>query len=288
MLTSERSMLEHYEETYRKQGWVVVKLPRPDAAVQVRAALLGKLREISGVPDITLERYHEIAEDDELHSQYQIELTEFFRANHFAREVLAAQQAFFRPFLGPDLLVQVSPYLRIARPGKPQDNIGYHRDTFYGASAYELSVWVPYVDLPAESSMSLLAGSHVRPESDFPVTQIQSDGVTRGSAKHKMGFPYAPKVMDPAPLTHLEPVPVLFGEALVLSLAAVHGSTLNSGSTSRWSTDIRVVNALAPIDFGTREGYYEPLSTSVVSEQAELYYRAQWADQRIRPQRKSA
>jgi len=277
MLTSERSRLEQYEDVYRNQGWVVVKLPRPEAAVQVREALLGKLREISGVPDITLERYHEIAEDDEIHSKYQFELTEFFRANHFAREVLGAQQAFFRSFLGPDLLVQASPYLRIARPGKARDNIGYHRDTFYGASPYELSVWIPYVDLPAESSLSVLSGSHIRPEADFPVTQTQSADVTKGSNLHKMGFPYAPKVMDAGPLANIQAVPVKRGQMLIFSLATVHGTTHNNGPIARWSTDIRVVNALAPVDLSARPDYYETLSSSVVSDRAHAYEVAEHA-----------
>src|SRR4051812_6742125 len=223
------AQLAQYEAHYYEHGWVLVTLPRPDVIHWVRAALLDELRGISGRSDVTLERYHEIADDDAAHHDYQYKLTELFRSRRYAREVLAAQDDFFRPFLGPDLLVQVNPYLRMARPGKLQDNIGYHRDTFYGASPYELSVWIPYVDLPAESSLSVLSGSHTRPESDFPVTQTQSAEVTKGSDLHKMGFPYAPKVMDPGPLADIQAVPVRAGEALIFSLATVHGSVQNDG-----------------------------------------------------------
>jgi hypothetical protein len=263
--------LADYEAHYQEHGWVRVKLPRPDVIETVRETILAELRRISGVQDITLERYHEIADDDDVHHKYQYELTELFRSNRYAYTVLAAQDGFFRPFLGPDLLVQVNPYLRMARPGKLQDNIGYHRDTFYGASPYELSIWIPYVDLPAESSLSVLSGSHIRPERDFPVTQTQSAEVTKGSNLHKMGFPYAPKVMDTAPLADIQAVPVMAGEALVFSLATVHGSTHNGGSTTRWSTDIRIVNALAPVDLSARPDYYEELSSSVVSDRARAY-----------------
>jgi hypothetical protein len=263
--------IARYESHYFEHGWVLVKLPRPEVIDDVRAVLLKELRALSGVSDITLERYHEIADDDAVHHEYQIKLTELFRANRYAYHVLAAQDDFFRPFLGPDLLVQVNPYLRMARPGKPQDNIGYHRDTFYGASPYELSVWIPYVDLPAASSLSVLSGSHIRPEADFPVTQTQSAEVKKGSDLHKIGFPYAPKVMDADPLANIQAVPVKAGEALIFSLATVHGSTLNAGSIARWSTDIRVVNALAPVDLSKRPDYYESLSSSVVSDRARAY-----------------
>ncbi|MFN8634353.1 MAG: phytanoyl-CoA dioxygenase family protein [Chloroflexota bacterium] len=260
-----------YEAHYREHGWVLVTLPNQVIVHEVRATLQEELRRLSGRPDVTLETYHQIADDDQQHHDYQFQLTELFRARRYAYGVLAAQDAFFRPFLGPDLLVQVSPYLRMARPGKLQDNIGYHRDTFYGASPYELSVWIPYVDLPAESSLSVLSGSHVRPESDFPVTQTQSAEVTKGSNLHKIGFPYAPKVMDPAPLAGIVAVPVKLGQALVFSLATVHGSTHNGGTTTRWSTDIRVANALAPIDLSARPEYYELLSSSAVSDGARAY-----------------
>lgn len=271
MAASSEQSVAAYEAHYREHGWVLVTLPKPEAVQAVRATMLDELRRLSGDPDVTLETYHRIADDDEAHRSYQYQLTELFRSRRYAYTVLAAQEAFFRPFLGPDLLVQVNPYLRMARPDKLQDNIGYHRDTFYGASPYELSVWIPYVDLPAESSLSVLSGSHVRPESHFPVTQTRSAEVTKGSNLHKMGFPYAPKVMDPAPLAAISAVPVKLGQALVFSLATVHGSTHNSGATTRWSTDIRVVNALAPVDLSARPEYYELLSSSVVSDGARAY-----------------
>jgi hypothetical protein len=271
MISVQDRTIAQYESHYREHGWVLVKLPRSDVIDSVRAALQDELRRLSGIPDITLERYHEIADDDAVHRDYQFKLTELFRVNRYAYLVLAAQDDFFRPFLGPDLLVQVNPYLRMARPGKLQDNIGYHRDTFYGASPYELSVWIPYVDLPAESSLSVLSGSHIRPESDFPTTQTQSAEVKKGSTLHKMGFPYAPKVMDAEPLAGIQAVPVQKGEALVFSLATVHGSTQNSGPIARWSTDIRVVNTLAPVDLSARPDYYETLSSSVVSDRARAY-----------------
>ena len=275
MISVQDRTIAQYESHYHEHGWVLVKLPRPEVIQTVRAALQEELRRISGVSDITLERYHEIAEDDAVHHDYQFKLTELFRTKRYAYQVLAAQDDFFRPFLGPDLLVQVSPYLRMARPGKAQDNIGYHRDTFYGASPYELSVWIPYVDLPAESSLSVLSGSHTRPESDFPVTQTQSEEVSKGSNLHKIGFPYAPKVMDSGPLANIQAVPVKRGEMLIFSLATVHGSTFNGGPIARWSTDIRVVNALAPVDLSARADYYETLSSSVVSDRARAYLRAE-------------
>src|SRR3954465_15183905 len=102
LISMETRSIAQYEAEYREQGWVLVDLPRPEVIETVRGALQAELRQISGYADITLERYHEISDDDTVHRDYQFKLTELFRARRYAYEVLAAQLDFFRPFLGPD------------------------------------------------------------------------------------------------------------------------------------------------------------------------------------------
>lgn len=266
-----KSHLKHY-------GWMVAKLPNPEPIYQTRTALIEELHRLTGQEMATLEGYHELVTDDKVHTQWQIELTQFFRTERFGPTIIRENVEFFTDLLGPDLNVQSNPYLRITRPGKPQDNIGYHRDTFYGGSPFELSVLVPYVDVSRESALSILSGSHFRPESDFPTTQVQSQDVTKGSPKHQLGFLYAPKIIDPNCLVGLEPIPLQLGEVLIFTLATVHGSVENQGNLSRWSSDIRVMNALAPVDLSARPTYYEKLSQSVVTELAEIYLNNQNVD----------
>lgn len=267
--------LPRLEAQFQAEGWFVVQAPNPEPIYVARTALLNELRRLTGNPAITLETYHQAIEDDRHHTDLQIQLTHFFRTQRFGPQIIAAQLNFFQALLGRDLNVQSNPYLRITRPHKPQDNIGYHRDTFYGGSPFELSVLIPYVDVPAASALSVLPGSHLRPESDFPTQQVQSTEVTKGSPKHQLGFLYAPKLIDPACLQPMKPIPLKLGDLLVFSLATVHGSKENQGHSCRWSSDVRVVNALAPIDLSMRPTYYEPLSRSVVTEAAETYYQGQ-------------
>ncbi len=267
--------LEQLKTQFQEQGWFVMKAPDPVPIYAARSALLMELRRLTGIPNITLEHYHQIIDDDQHHIDLQIQLTDFFRTQEFALQIIKAQLSFFQHLLGQDLDVQRNPYLRITRPHKPQDNIGYHRDTFYGGSPFELSVLIPYVEVPAASSLAVLPGSHLRPESDFPTRQIQSADVTKGSAKHQLGFLYAPKLIDPNCLKTMQSIPMALGDLLIFSLATVHGSEENQGQTCRWSSDVRVMNALAPVDLSMRPTYYQPLSRSVVTVAAELYHQAQ-------------
>ncbi len=267
--------LERLKTQFQEQGWFVMKAPDPAPIHAARSALLAELRRLTGIPSITLEHYHQIIDDDRHHTDLQIQLTDFFRTQELALQIIKAQRSFFQHLLGQDLDVQRNPYLRITRPHRPQDNIGYHRDTFYGGSPFELSVLIPYVDVPAASALAVLPGSHLRPEADFPTQQVQSTDVTKGSAKHQLGFLYAPKLIDPNCLKTMQPIPMALGDLLIFSLATVHGSEENQGQTCRCSSDVRAMKALAPVDLSLRPTYYQPLSRSVVTVAAERYHYAQ-------------
>ncbi|XZN95174.1 MAG: phytanoyl-CoA dioxygenase family protein [Microcoleus sp.] len=271
------SNLEQLKRHFYEHGWIVVKLPNPDPVYAAITALLTELQRLTGNEKITLEQYHQFIEDDSTHTNLQFQLTQLFWNQQWSTQIISAQIDFFQSLLGQDISIQSKPHLRITRPGKPQDNIGYHRDTYYGCSPFELSVLVPYTDVPPESALSVLSGSHIRPESDFPLTQIENPEVSKGSVKHQLGFLYAPKLIDPSCTADMQPVPLAVGEALIFSLATVHGSVENRGLVCRWSSDIRVVNALAPLNPSLKAGYYEKLSRSVVSETAEAYNNAQLA-----------
>lgn len=264
--------METLKKQFQKNGWFILDLPDPTPIFKTRSYLQNELTNLLGKP-VSLEDYHHSIDNDTVHTEVQTKLTALFRECKKGPSILTAQTDFFTQFLGPDLFVQTKPYLRITRPHQAQDNVGFHRDTFYGGSPYELSVWIPFVDLPPESSLSVLSGSHIHPEDYYPTTHIKNPDttVTKGSAKHQSGFLYAPKVMHPSIEKKMEPIPLKLGQALVFSLAIVHGSCMNKGSVSRWSTDVRIMNALAPVDLSTRCDYYTPWSCSVVTESAQKY-----------------
>lgn len=265
--------MQEITEHFRQNGWVVIDLLNPNVVHEVREQLEHHLQQLTG-HKIPLEQYHRIAEEDSWHTQIQVQMTAFFRKEKFARKILSWQTESFRQLVGLDLLIQLSPYLRMTRPGKPQDNVGYHRDTFYGGSPYELSVIIPFVDCDEKMTLKVMSGSHLFSESLFPVTQLKSDDVMKGSEKHKLGFLYAPKLMDPEIESKMIAVPLRVGQILTFSLATVHGTRFNNSTTTRWSTDVRVVNSLAPVDFSQRPDYYEALCSSVVTESAKQYYDA--------------
>ena len=260
-----------------EQGWVRVAMPDPAPALAARDAMLALLRRQLSPNLATIADSHLFIGDDETkHTSLQQQLTELFWHERFGQRIVAAQADFFTRFVGLDLHVQKYPYVRMARPGLRQDNIGVHRDTQYGASPYELSVWIPYGDLDAGGGLKVLSGSHLVPEAAFEFEQRPDPVVTKGSQKHKLGFPYAPRALKGDVESRMQPVPIRLGEMLIFSLSLVHGQSINAGAGTRLSTDIRLVNSLAPIEWqrSVHADYYEPLCQSPVTAQAKRYYAA--------------
>jgi hypothetical protein len=252
-------------------GWAVVELADPNVAREVGDALLTRLR--TELPDLErLDDYH-LHVDDAAHEHIWWELANWYWDAALGRRIVESELAFLRAFVGLDLHVQRYPYLRIARPGRPDDVTGVHRDTNYGASPYEVSMFVPLTDLSDEAALRVVSGSHVEPPEAYPATRHESPTVELGSVRHRLGFPYAPQVLAPEVDARAEPVPLRVGQALVFGLGLVHGQAVNAAATTRVSTDIRVVNSMAPVRFarGVRTDYYEPLCSSAVTAQAQRH-----------------
>ena len=256
-------------EEYIKKGWMVFDFPDPSCVLKAKETLEKKLSALLG-EKTTLEEYN--LQDDAKHSAIQVEMTKFFREQQF--DFITPLLPQFQAILGLDLVAQENPFLRIARPKQKKDNIGFHRDTFYGGTPYELSFFVPFVDLGPKNTMSVISGSHLEPESAYVTEQKVSETITKGSPKHQLGFMYAPKQMEASIETQVEPVPLKLGQALVFSLPIVHGCIENLEEVTRWSTDQRLMNAYAPIDMGERQILYKVVSRSPASICAQKYEEA--------------
>jgi ectoine hydroxylase-related dioxygenase (phytanoyl-CoA dioxygenase family) len=254
-------------------GWAVVDLPDPTPVFAARDALAQRLRD-TGLPDLpSLDRYHEIVSDGDVHIDTWHALSEWFWEQDLSRSIIEGNLDLVRGVLGPDLHIQRYPYLRAVRPGHGTDAAPIHRDTYYGSSPMELVAMVPFTDIGAEGAMRVITGSHVEPDADYPYTQKQNLDVPMRSKKHRLGYSYAPRLLDPSLADRAEPVPVKVGQVLLFVLSLVHGGGTNSGDRTRFSVDIRLVNSLAGVSYrrGVHDDYYVPLCESIVTLTAAAY-----------------
>jgi ectoine hydroxylase-related dioxygenase (phytanoyl-CoA dioxygenase family) len=267
---------DQLNEQYSKNGWMTLDLTHPETVFEARDAMVVFLQESFFSTLERLEDLHGHISDDEAYIKVHLALNGFFRERQFAKKIISSELDAFQKLISPDLCIQTNPYLRIARPGVARDNIGLHRDTFYGASPYELSVVVPYTDLDEGGALRVVSGSQRTPENEIRFHEVDIDGVERGSPRHLAGIPYIARIVSPEIANEAVPVPLTVGQVLIFGLATVHGQEINQGAGTRVTTDIRVVNGLAPFIMNRTgpDAYYTPLSQSPVSEQADLYLQA--------------
>lgn len=261
---------------FAEQGWLRITLADQGPVETARAAVLEHLRARWFSELERLEDYHLFATTDALHFEVQHDVAGFYWQGGFGPEIIRRNPEPFRALAGLDLHIQRYPYLRIARPDHPQDNVGFHRDIHYGSSPYEVSVHVPLTDPGIDGSLALIPGSHLESDRAYPWIRRESAEVTQGSARHQLGFVYAPKDMGPGIAERMQPIHTQVGQVLMFSLSIVHGQEINRGPVTRFSTDVRIVNSLAPINWerSVRQDYYMPWCSSAVTEQARRFLTA--------------
>lgn len=262
--------MSNMEKEYRHNGIARVRLPRVHALFELREKLTHKLQLHFNSPELTLETLHKYIPDDQRDETGWF-LSQYFWKKNFCRNIAAENYDLLMRFVGPDIYFQTKPYLRIARPNTEGDNIGFHRDTLYGQSPYEVSIHVPLTNLGKNSCLRFWKGSHLRPDGEFKLTEKDTDSVKKGSKKHEMGFVYASKSFEED--DNLVPLPLKIGEAAIFPPSTIHGQQINKGKTTRVSFDFRIVSKFAPIEFRTDMSSrgYSALSASAVSEVAQEF-----------------
>ena len=222
---------------------------------------------------IKLENYHQLNLSNKQHQKTQWKIATYFWKKRFHIDLIKSILPFLENKLGPDLLVQKKPFLRIARPNILADNIGFHKDTIYGQSPYEMSIHIPLVDLDKKSCLQFVKGSHFLKEKNIKFEKFTST-TKKGSKSHKLGTPYDPKRISKKQYK-FTPVPLKLGEFIFFTPALIHGQEINLNSNlTRFSIDIRVTSAYAPIDQSKKSfnGNYLPLSESTISILAKKYF----------------
>jgi hypothetical protein len=264
--------IEPIEAALADQGWAAIDLPDASPIFDTRARLLAHLKK--RLPELDrLDNYHCHVTSEGQHFAILHDLATFYWESELGRLIICRNLDLFRRLIGCDLHFQRFPYLRVVRPGKSEDAAPLHRDTYYGASPFEVSVVVPFTEMGRAAALRVVSGSHLAPDSCYPYTQTLSADVKAQSQKHQLGYPYSPRLLDAALINDAEPVPLAVGKALIFPLQLVHGGGMNASQGTRFSTDIRLANSLAPVQWsrGVRDDYFVPLCSSAVTSSARAF-----------------
>jgi len=181
-------------------------------------------------------------------------------------QLVRSHRPLFESVLGPEIDIQSQPYVRVSRPNSESDFIGWHRDTFYGNSAWELNLWFPVLPLAKGAGLMIVPGSHQEPSEN--VTDLEDPDpfrrtVERGSIAHRMGYLYAPKIddsiarLDSSRIMTLAPE---WGQAVLFYAGTIHRA-VNASSETRVTVDVRLKSHSTSTS--TKAGYYRELTTEL-------------------------
>ncbi len=164
-------------------------------------------------------------------------------------------------------MIQTNVYFRGTRPriSDVQENIGWHRESFYGPDmAQSINFWVPFANVCADNAMQYIPNSHLIPDSEIETTSQPDKSVARYSAGHKIGLLYAPKqIKKGVDLSNSKPFCVLPGEVAIFAGALIHGAAKKYSDQIRYSMDFRLIAeeslSTSKQHFASGRSYFEPL-----------------------------
>jgi sporadic carbohydrate cluster 2OG-Fe(II) oxygenase len=238
--------LENNQNILIKNGFIIKKFENIKPLINTRELILNKLKKILKTKKVNFKNYHKFV-NDKTHKKVQWELSSYFWKSNLHIECAKGLKHFLFENIGPDLLIQKKPFLRIARPNKITDNIGLHKDTLYGQTPYEMAVHIPFLSLNKKACLKFASRTHLITEKKLKFKKTKTK-ILKGSKDHKLGKPYDPKIFDEKSYNS-KSMPIKFGEYVFFTPALIHGQSVNSAKYSRFSIDLRVVNKFSPIKF---------------------------------------
>ena len=262
---------------FEKNGWIIVDIPQDNFINSFIEELEFKCREFLG-PNSSLKTIDKFLDTNEKLKQFQSFLTNFLWENEFSLNFIKSIKPLTDQLIGLNLMVQYKPFLRIARPGSREDNIGFHKDTQYGQSPYELAVHVPFVDLNENSALQVISGSHLDSEKKYMQVKSNNLKVAKGSLDHSLGKPYTPKNLKIPNDTKPDFLDVKVGQIAIFSPALFHGQETNNSNYTRVTTDLRIVDSNKTglnIKIGKVHTGYVNVFNSPVEKIAQKYFQSQ-------------
>ena len=186
--------------------------------------------------DMSVEDYREIV----LHIQ------NILNSMEVGRQIVQNIQKDLEEYLKTDeILIQSNIYLRASRPTQMsgQENIGWHRETFYGANmANAVNVWTPIRGVNKNNTLQFIPESHLIPEESIIVKKDRDLFTDKFSTGHKLGFQYEPKtIVGGVDFSKKERMIVPNGCSAIFNGNLIHGAADNMSSNIRFSTDFRVI-----------------------------------------------
>jgi sporadic carbohydrate cluster 2OG-Fe(II) oxygenase len=247
---SRYSLLQGFKSDFLRNGYCKVEFSDISKLLSIKnlvqLSIESSIEAVATIDKpITLEDLHTILNRQNINADRLHAIEQLQRTGDFNRALyLDPLPDLFQSLIGHDILIQKHVNLVIQRPGDA-DNSELHRDA-PANSEFEIVVWVPFVDCSSDMSLFIL---NLESTANCLSELRKSSGSNWPQVKAKIE-------------NEAVPIPVNFGEALIFMTPLYHGSKVNTGLSTRVSTNFRVRSMFAPSGLKDSLNFWEILVIS--------------------------
>lgn len=151
--------------------------------------------------------------------------------------------------VGNELAMQNKINLSIQMPDDVSSKLPMHSDVYAGESPFEVVVWIPLMDIEANTQSMFIANRKKNKFINKEITNSKNKTINQIYNKYKKDFKF---------------LKIKFNEILIFSPIIMHGNTTNKTDTTRVSLNCRFKSLLSPYDVFSKTHrniphFYSPL-----------------------------
>ena len=179
------------------------------------------------------EKMHSYVPIKEL-NEFRLSIVNAINENkNFATNYYLAAKAGLDSLVGNEIAMQKKLNITIQMPNDKKSNLPMHSDIYAGESPFEVVVWIPLMDIKANSQSMFITSPKYNKIINNNVTYKKNTTINQIYKKYKKKFKF---------------LKIDFGQILIFSPILLHGNIVNKTPSTRVALNCRFKSLLSPFD----------------------------------------
>ena len=179
------------------------------------------------------EKMHSYVPIKEL-NEFRLSIVNAINKNkNFATNYYLAAKAGLDSLVGNEIAMQKKLNITIQMPNDKESNLPMHSDIYAGESPFEVVVWIPLMDIKANSQSMFITSPKYNKIINNNVTYKKNTTINQIYKKYKKKFKF---------------LKIDFGQILIFSPILLHGNIVNKTPSTRIALNCRFKSLLSPFD----------------------------------------
>ena len=187
--------------------------------------------------EIFLSSFHKYIKKNELNDLRLFVIDKINKDKNFSNEYYQVGKNLLDFLVGNELAMQSKINLSIQIPNDNDSMLPMHSDIYAGESPFEANLWIPLVNVEADSRSMFITSPKYNKKIDKIIRGTKKLTILQIYNKNKKKFKF---------------LKIRYGEVLVFSPVILHGNVVNKTKYTRFSLNCRFKSLLSPYDVFTK------------------------------------